>query len=135
MPNPLNLSLSTEVEKENIPHVSAEIVSLDELEEMTLEDVNREKNYLSARKQHLQLQVDSWKIGQAKVIIKRMDKILDAMGEKLESDDVDATAVEKLTSSYKNMLGNLNNITRLDSIDGTGRATKLVLEVRDLRGV
>lgn len=135
MPNPLNLSLSTEVEKENIPHVSAEIVSLDELEEMTLEDVNRAKKQLSARKQQLQLQIDYKKINQSREIIDKMEMILDAMTRKLLDDDIDAFAIEKLTTAYKNMLGSLNTISRLDSIDGTGRATKLVLEVRDLRGV
>lgn len=135
MPNPLNLSLSTEVEKENIPHVPAEIVSLDELEEMTLEDVNRAKKQLSARKQRLQLQIDDKKIKQSQEIIDKMEMILDAMTQKLLDDDIDAFAVEKLTTAYKNMLGSLNTISRLDSIDGTGRATKLVLEVRDLRGV
>lgn len=135
MPNPLNLSLSTEVEKENIPHVSAELVSLDELEEMTLEDVNRAKKQLSARKQRLQLQIDDKKIKQSQEIIDKMEMILNAMTQKLLDDDIDAFAVEKLTTAYKNMLGSLNTISRLDSIDGTGRATKLVLEVRDLRGV
>lgn len=135
MPNPLNLSLSTEVEKENIPHVSAELVSLDELEEMTLEDVNRAKKQLSARKQRLQLQIDDKKIKQSQEIIEKMEMILNAMTQKLLDDDIDAFAVEKLTTAYKNMLGSLNTISRLDSIDGTGRATKLVLEVRDLRGV
>lgn len=135
MPNPLNLSLSTEVEKENIPHVSAELVSLDELEEMTLEDVNRAKKQLSARKQRLQLQIDDKKIKQSQEIIEKMEMILNAMTQKLLNDDIDAFAIEKLTTAYKNMLGSLNTISRLDSIDGTGRATKLVLEVRDLRGV
>lgn len=135
MPNPLNLSLSTEVEKENIPHVSAELVSLDELEEMTLDDVNRAKKQLSARKQRLQLQIDDKKIKQSREIIDKMEMILNAMTVKLTSDEIDAFAVEKLTTAYKNMLGSLNTISRLDSIDGTGRATKLVLEVRDLRGV
>lgn len=135
MPNPLNLSLSTEVEKENIPHVSAELVSLEELEEMTLEDVNRAKKQLSARKQRLQLQIDDKKIKQSQEIIEKMEMILNAMTQKLLDDDIDAFAVEKLTTAYKNMLGSLNTISRLDSIDGTGRATKLVLEVRDLRGV
>lgn len=135
MPNPLNLSLSTEIEKENIPHVSAEIVPLDELEEMTLEDVNRAKKQLSARKQRLQLQIDDKKIKQSQEIIDKMEMILDAMTRKLLDDDIDAFAIEKLTTAYKNMLGSLNTISRLDSIDGTGRATKLVLEVRDLRGV
>lgn len=134
MPNPLNLSLSTEV-KEHIPNVDAELVSLDELEEMTLEDVNRAKKQLSARKQRLQLQIDDRKIKQAENIIDKMDMILDAMTGKLLDNDVDAVAVEKLTTAYKNMLGSLNTISRLDSIDGTGRATKLVLEVRDMREV
>lgn len=102
---------------------------------MTLDDVNRAKKQLAARKQKLQLQVDSRKIQQTTQIVNQMDAILDAMMEKLKADDVDAFAVEKLTTAYKNMLGSLNTISRLDSIDGTGRATKLVLEVRDLRGV
>lgn len=135
MPNPLNLSLSTEVQKEEVPHVPAEIVSLDELEEMTLEDVNRAKKQLSARKQRLQLQIDDKKIKQSRDIIDKMEMILDAMTRKLLDDEIDAFAIEKLTTAYKNMLGSLNTISRLDSIDGTGRATKLVLEVRDLRGV
>lgn len=102
---------------------------------MTLEDVNRAKKQLSARKQRLQLQIDDKKIKQSKEIIDKMEMILDAMTRKLLDDDIDAFAVEKLTTAYKNMLGSLNTISRLDSIDGTGRATKLVLEVRDLRGV
>lgn len=135
MPNPLNLSLSTEVQKEEVPHVPAEIVSLVELEEMTLEDVNRAKKQLSARKQRLQLQIDDKKIKQSRDIIDKMEMILAAMTQKLLADEIDAFAIEKLTTAYKNMLGSLNTISRLDSIDGTGRATKLVLEVRDLRGV
>lgn len=134
MPNPLNLSLSTEV-KNNVPHVDAEIVSLDDLEEMTLDEVNRAKKQLSARKQKLQLQVDDRKLKQTMSIVNNMDKILDSMMIKLTSDEVNAMDVKMLADAYKNMLGSLNSISRLDSIDGTGRATKLVLEVRDMREV
>lgn len=132
MANKLNLSLSTEVD---IPHVDAEIVPIDELEEMTLDEVNRAKNQLRIRKQKLQLQVDSHKLKQATTIVNRMDKILDVMLDKLCAEDVNALDVKSLTDAYKNMLSSLNSISRLDSIDGTGRATKLVLEVRDMREV
>lgn len=134
MPNPLNLSLSTEV-KDNIPHIDAELVPLDDLEEMTLDEVNRAKKQLSARKQKLQLQVDDRKLKQTMSIVNNMDKILDTMMIKLTADEVNAMDVKMLADAYKNMLGSLNSISRLDSIDGTGRATKLVLEVRDMREV
>lgn len=101
---------------------------------MTLEDVNRAKKQLSARKQRLQLQIDDRKIRQATSIIDQMEMILNAMTVKLTDVEVDAFAVEKLTTAYKNMLGSLNTISRLDSIDGTGRATQLILTVRDMRG-
>lgn len=129
MPNPLNLSLATELNN-NIEKVPAEIVSLDDLEEMSLVEVNRAKKQLSERKKRLQLQLDGRKLTQAQRIMDNMDLALDRMTECLLSPDMSPKDVQLLTDAYKNLLNSLNTISRLDSVDGTGKATMLSIEVK-----
>lgn len=129
MPNPLNLSLATGLQSRT-EKVKAEIVSLDELEEMSLAEVNQAKKELSRRREQLSLQIDKRKLGQTKKIMDRMDSILEVMGDKLMAEDVPAQDVRHLTDAYKNMLNSLNMISRLDSADGTGNAAMLSIEVR-----
>lgn len=134
MPNPMNLSLSTELQARQTEKVTAEIVDLDELEEMSLVEVNKAKKQLSEKKKRLQLQLDGRKLKQATQIMDNMDMVLGRMAEGWSSDNVSAMDLKFLTEAYKNLLGSLNTISRLDSIDGTGRATKLSIEVKYKEG-
>lgn len=130
MPNPLNLSLASEVQPIRAEVVNAEIVSIDELEEMSISEVNRAKKELSKKKQRLQLQLDGHKLSQATKIMNNMDMVLNRMAEGWSSENVSAMDLKFLTEAYKNLLNSLNMISRLDSVDGTGRATKLSIEVK-----
>lgn len=129
MPNPLNLSLATSLQ-DRTEKVKAEIVGLDELEELSLDEVNKAKKQLDARKKRLQLQLDGKKLKQAESIMDNMGLILSSMTNKLMAEDVPAQDVKFLASAYADMLKSLNTISRLDSIDGTGKATMLSIEVR-----
>lgn len=129
MPNSLDLSLSNTI-KPKIEHVDAELVGLDELEEMTLDEVNRAKKQLSERRKRVQLKLDKNKIEQSERIMDTMSAILSTMAIKLSECDVPARDVRDLANAYSEMLKSLNMVTRLDSVDGTGRATMLSIEVR-----
>lgn len=129
MPNSLDLSLSNTI-KPRIEHVDAELVGLDELEEMTLDEVNRAKKQLSERRKRVQLKLDKNKIEQSERIMDTMSAILSTMAIKLSECDVPARDVRDLANAYSEMLKSLNMVTRLDSVDGTGRATMLSIEVR-----
>lgn len=130
MPNPLNLSLSQEIQLKQPEKVNAEIVDVEQLEEMSLVEIQKAKAQLTERKKRLQLQLDSRKLEQAKSIMNNMDMTLNRMAEGWSSDKVSAMDLKFLTEAYKNLLNSLNLISRLDSIDGTGRATKLSIEVK-----
>lgn len=132
MPNPLNLSLATGLQSRT-EKVKAEIVSLDEIEEMSLSEVNRAKEQLKKRKQRLQLQIDKQKIEQQSEIMNNMMKFLNKIGEGLDND-ASAMDLKFLTDGYNNQLKALNTISRLDSIDGTGKAAMLSIEVRYKEG-
>lgn len=129
MPNPLNLSLATSLQ-DRTEKVKAEIVGLDELEELSLDEVNKAKKQLDSRKKRLQLKLDGRKLKQAEKIMDNMDATLGRMEEQLVSDEMSAQDVKFLSDAYKNMLNSLNTISRLDSIDGTGKATMLSIEVK-----
>lgn len=134
MPNPLNLSLASGIQAKQAEFVNAEIVGLDQLEEMSISEVNRAKKELSKKKQRLQLQLDGRKLDQAKQIMDNMDMVLNRMAEGWSSENVSALDLKCLTEAYKNLLNSLNMISRLDSVDGTGRATKLSIEVKYKEG-
>lgn len=129
MPNPLNLELATGL-KDKVERVDAEIVSLDELEEMSLAEINQAKVELEKRRNKLQLRLDKRKLKQAESIMDIMDGTLDAMIAKLSMDDVPARDLNDLSKTYSEMLKSLNTISRLDSVDGRGTAQMIHIEVR-----
>lgn len=133
MPNPLNLTLAEGL-SDKIEKIPAEIVEIDKLEEMSLAEVQKAKRELSERKKRLQLQVDKRKLDQTTKIIDRMDMILDRMAEGYSAKVVPAQDLRFLAAAYSDMLKNLNTISRLDSVDGGGRATKLSIEVKYKEG-
>ena len=133
MPNPLNLSLAADV-RPNIEHVNAEIVELEELEEMSIVEVNEAKRKLGERKRRLQLQLDDRKLNQATGIMDSMTLILQKMTDNLCSAEPSAADTKFYAEAYNKMLTSLNTISRLDSIDGTGRAAMLSIEVKYKEG-
>lgn len=130
MPNPLSVSLAGGILDRGVEHVQAEIVSLDELEELSLEEVQQAKKKLSEKRKRVQLKLDGKKLDQANSIIDNMSMILSAMTNKLCMEDVPARDVSDLAKAYSDMLKSLNNVSRLDSVDGTGTAAMLSIEVR-----
>ncbi len=132
MPNPLNLSLATGLQSRT-EKVKAEIVSLDDLEWMSVSEVNEAKEQLRKRKQRLQLEIDKQKMDQQSGIMTNMMKFLNLIGQGLDNG-ASAMDLKLLTDGYNNQLKALNTISRLDSIDGTGKAAMLSIEVRYKEG-
>lgn len=131
MPNSLNLVLAESAKRSNEPEkVSAELVSVEELEVMTLADINRAKQELSKRRQSMQFRVDDAKLKQTKKLLNIMDNTLDSMLSGYTSGEMTAKDASDLSRTYESLLKSLNMVSRLDSVDGGGRATKLSIEVK-----
>lgn len=131
MPNSLNLVLAESAKRSNeTEKVSAELVSVEELEVMTLADINRAKQELSKRRQSMQFRVDDAKLKQTKKLLNIMDNTLDSMLSGYTSGEMTAKDASDLSRTYESLLKSLNMVSRLDSVDGGGRATKLSIEVK-----
>lgn len=131
MPNSLNLVLAESAKRNNeTEKVSAELVSVEELEVMTLADINRAKQELSKRRQSMQFRVDDAKLKQTKKLLNIMDNTLDSMLSGYTSGEMTAKDASDLSRTYESLLKSLNMVSRLDSVDGGGRATKLSIEVK-----
>lgn len=66
-----------------------EIVSAEELEEMSLSDYQAMKKMLESRKKQLSLVVDSKKLGQVLKIVDKMEMFLDMMSEDKPAMDIE----------------------------------------------
>lgn len=117
-----DLSLSTR-DEEPVELVEAELVS-----GMSLTEYKREKDILAAKRQQVVLQLDGRKLRQATQVMDRMDGILDKMMETIQ--DGTAQDVKFLAEAYEKMSKTLATVTRLDTVDGTGKAARLALDVQ-----
>lgn len=104
-----------------------ELVEAEEIHEMSLSELKREKDLLAARRQQLMLRLDGEKLNQAMKISEAMsisiDRIIDV------ATNGDAQDYKYLVEGYERLLKSLNMICRLDSVDGTGKAARLALQV------
>lgn len=124
-----DLILSKEVEIYN-PVNTAEIFEIEELEEMSLTQYQKAKNILTEKRKQLMLQLDSKKLQQASKIIDAMDMTLDRYFSGYDKEEVSAADLKFLSEAYRNMLQSLNTISRLDSVDSSGKSARLSLEIQ-----
>lgn len=119
-------SLIPEVQK-----VQAELLEPDVLEEMSLTEYNKQKQLLEAKRKQLSLMLDGRKLEQAKRIIDSMDMILDRISEGYDKEVVSAMDLKFLADAYDKMQKSLERISRLDSLDGDGRAARISIKIEE----
>lgn len=104
-----------------------ELVEAEEIHEMSLSELKREKDLLAARRQQLMLRLDGEKLNQALRINEAMNV---AIGKVIEAaEDGNAQDFKYFMEGYERLVKCSSMITRLDSVDGTGKAARLALQV------
>lgn len=108
-----------------------EVLSVDQLEIMSMAELQEEKNKLEQRRNAVLLKLDMERLIQAEKIINRMDYALDRMigyyDEEGNLVDISAMDFKLLTDGYKNLMNAYNMVTRLDSVNSSGTASRLSL--------
>lgn len=104
-----------------------ELVEAEEIHEMSLSELKREKDLLAARRQQLMLRLDGEKLNQALRINEAMNI---AISKVIEAAEVgNAQDFKYFMEGYERLVKCSSMITRLDSVDGTGKAARLALQV------
>lgn len=104
-----------------------ELVEAEEIHEMSLSELKREKDLLAARRQQLMLRLDGEKLNQALKINEAMNI---AISKVIEAAEVgNAQDFKYFMEGYERLVKCSSMITRLDSVDGTGKAARLALQV------
>lgn len=104
-----------------------ELVEAEEIHEMSLSELKREKDLLAARRQQLMLRLDGEKLNQALKINEAMNVAIGKVIEAAESGN--AQDFKYFMEGYERLVKCSSMITRLDSVDGTGKAARLALQV------
>lgn len=109
-----------------IPQEPVELVTTEEVEELTLAQYQQAKQALETRRKNLALRLDGRKLQQAVLVMDSMDIIL----ERMISEGNTSMDFKNLSEAYERMSKSLNTISRLDSIDGMGHSARLSLEIK-----
>lgn len=104
-----------------------ELVEAEEIHEMSLSELKREKDLLAARRQQLMLRLDGEKLNQALRINEAMNVAIEKVIQAAEKDN--AQDFKYFMEGYERLVKCSSMITRLDSVDGTGKAARLALQV------
>lgn len=129
-----DLELATLVqENTDISNQEVEILPVDEVEIMSMSQLQQEKQELAQRRSQVLLKLDKRRIKQAEKIMDAMDLALDRMigcydedGQMVEVSPMD---FKFLTEGYKNLMNSYNMVTRLDSVDIGGKAGSVELRL------
>lgn len=113
----------------DIPKIEATLVSISEVEEMSLEDINKRKSDLRAKREQVMLSVDSSKLEQARKVTTLMDNTLDRMSAIILSGDFDAKGYRDLAEAYDRLNRNLSMLYRLDT-DCNGDFKEIYLTIK-----
>lgn len=106
---------------------SVELVSIEELEDITLAEYSKKRKELDIQKKKLSLVLDGEKLNQSLQIINSMSIILDKIQSAAYEDSITAKDIEALSSAYDKLNNALSKISRLDSADGRGTPNRAVL--------
>lgn len=104
-----------------------ELVEAEEIHEMSLSELKHEKDLLAARRQQLMLRLDGEKLNQALRINEAMNIAISKVIEAAEIGN--AQDFKYFMEGYERLVKCSSMITRLDSVDGTGKAARLALQV------
>lgn len=124
------LELATLVqENTDISQQEVEILPAEQVEIMSLSQIQQAKLELAQRRQKVMLMVDKNKMEQ---ILKIMDVMADILTDNANgTKEGTLTPMDRkfLSESYNKWLDSLNKISRLDSVDGSGKSGRLSLKI------
>ncbi len=115
---------SAELESEEV-----ELVHVEQVEIMSLSQLQEEKQKLAARRSQVMLKLDGIKLKQAVMIMDRMESILNDDYEGTKDKSLTAFDRKSLAEAYSKWLDSLNKISRLDSVDSSGKAGRVSLKI------
>lgn len=126
MPKKNQLALADKILEETRLEAQNEPVIIEEIEPMTMAQYQYEKNILAERRKQAVLKLDGRKLDQANRVMDAMDVILGRMFQ-AETSNMD---LNFLANAYDKLNKTMSTIVRLDSVDGSGKAQRLALEVQ-----
>lgn len=126
MPKKNQLALADQILEQTKLEAQNEPVIIEEIEPMTMAQYQYEKNILAERRKQAILKLDGRKLDQANRVMDAMDVILGRMFQ-AETSNMD---LNFLANAYDKLNKTMSTIVRLDSVDGSGKAQRLALEVQ-----
>ena len=110
------------------------IDEIDQLPELSLTDEKKAKDILSNMRKHLSLTLDKRKMQQANILMDNIETNINIMNDpeiqQNVKDNIKSVLDLKLLSEINlNNFKMLQNLMRLDSVDGTGTAAEIAVAV------
>lgn len=112
----------------DIPKVPVELVETSAVEEMSLEEINRRKAELRAKREQVMMIVDSEKMKQAPRLSKLISATIEKMTAMLFSEDFDPKAYKEVSDACEKLSRILPNLSRLDT-NCNGEFTEIHLTI------
>lgn len=121
---------SAELESEEV-----ELVPVEQVEVMSMTQLQEEKQKLAARRNEVMLKLDGRRLDQSIKVMDAMDVALDKMISQTTYDE-DGNPVELgamdfkfYSDAYKNLSNSLQTVSRLDSVDTGGKAGRINIKI------
>lgn len=122
-------------ESGNIESEEIELVPVEQVEIMSMSQLQEEKQKLAARRNQVMLKLDGRRLDQSIKIMDAMDVALDKMINQVSYDEegnvVELSAMDFkfYSDAYKNLSNSLQTVSRLDSVDTGGKAGRVSLKI------
>lgn len=112
-----------------------EIVPIEDVEIMSMSQMQHEKQLLAAKRDQVMLKLDGRRLDQSIKIMDAMDVALNNMISSVTYDEegntvpLSAMDFNFYSTAYKNLSSAFNTVSRLDSVDNTGKAGRVSLKI------
>lgn len=112
-----------------------ELVSVEQVEMMSMSQLQEEKQKLAARRNEVMLKLDGRRLDQSVKIMDAMDVALSKMINDFTFDEegnpvqMSAMDFKFYSDAYKNLSNSLSTVSRLDSVDTGGKAGRVSLKI------
>lgn len=133
---PKELELASMIqESADLENQEVEILPVEQVEVMSMSQLQEEKQKLAARRNQVMLKLDGRRLDQSIKIMDAMDVALANMINNFTFDEegnpVQMTAMDFkfYSDAYKNLVNSLNTVSRLDSVDSGGKAGRVSLKI------
>lgn len=112
-----------------------EILPVEQVEIMSMSQLQEEKQKLAARRNEVMLKLDGRRLDQSIKVMDAMDVALDKMISQTTYDE-DGNLVELgamdfkfYSDAYKNLSNSLQTVSRLDTVDSGGKAGRINIKI------